>query len=107
MNLKKPAAKLQGYPILRPLCHDMCCFKGCNYVGYKLKNNACPEHYEAMKRKNSKQRTDHKRLKMGNKFSGFPFEHQRHPYFLSILDYFKPTILPALRITGQFKAITD
>ena len=60
-----------------------------------------------MKKINAKQRTDNNHMKKGNFFSGFPFAHNRHPYVVTILDYYKSKILPGIRIAGEYESITD
>ena len=97
---EKPAAKPLGRPSPRPPDHVICCFKGCTYVGFELESNTYPEHQEDMKKQNANQRTAHNCMKNDTQFSGFPFHHQRYLYVLTILEHYKLTILPALRVAG-------
>ena len=54
-NKKAPTTtKARGRPKLRPVGHVVCRFKGCNVVGFKLKNGACELHQADIKRQNAK-----------------------------------------------------
>ena len=46
-------------------------------------------------------------FRKGQYFSCYLFIHHRHPFSLTIIDYYKSTIIPGIRIAGEFESITD
>ena len=109
-NKKAPTtttSKARGRPKNRPVGHVVCRFKGCHFVGFKLKNGACELHQTDVKRENANQRTKNNHFRKGHDFSGYPFVHHRHPFAISIIEYYKSIIVPGIRVAGEFETITD
>ena len=100
-------SKARGRPKLRPTGYIVCRFPGCKVVGFKLKNGACDLHQKEVKLSNAKQRTMNNHFKKGNDFPGYPFKHHRNPFALQIIEYYKSTIIPGIRVAGEFETITD
>ena len=90
-------------PKNRPVGHVVCRFKGCHFVGFKLKNGACELHQTDVKRENANQRTKNNHFRKGHDFSGYPFVHHRHPFAISIIEYYKSKIIPGIRVAGEFE----